>query len=57
VAVLPGTGLDASGGSAEYVRLHFLASPADLRESVRRLAAAWQSYEPDWIPAAPTMAI
>lgn len=57
VAVLPGTGLDASGGSAEYVRLHFLTSPADLREAVRRLAAAWQSYEPGWIPSAPTMAI
>jgi DNA-binding transcriptional MocR family regulator len=57
VAVLPGTGLDASGGSSEYVRLHFLASPADLREAVRRLAAAWQGYEPGWVPSAPTMAI
>jgi DNA-binding transcriptional MocR family regulator len=57
VAVLPGTGLDASGGSAEYVRLHFLASPTDLREAVRRLAAAWQGYEPGWAPSAPTMAV
>lgn len=59
VAVLPGTGLDAEGGSREYVRLHFLASPTDLTEAVRRLAAAWKGYQaqPDWVPSPPTMAI
>jgi DNA-binding transcriptional MocR family regulator len=40
VAVLPGNGLDASGHSAEYLRLHFLAPPDELTEAVRRLAAA-----------------
>jgi DNA-binding transcriptional MocR family regulator len=44
VAVLPGNGLDASGGSAEYLRLHFLAAPEELTEAVRRLAAAWRGY-------------
>ncbi|WP_035858628.1 PLP-dependent aminotransferase family protein [Cryptosporangium arvum] len=46
VAVLPGAGLDATGGSTEYVRLHFLAPHAELTEAVRRLAAAWQAYDP-----------
>lgn len=45
VAVLPGTGLDADGHSEKYVRLHFLAPPDDLSEAVRRLAAAWRSYD------------
>jgi len=36
VAVLPGNGLDASGRSGEYLRLHFLASPGDLTEATRR---------------------
>lgn len=46
VAVLPGSGLDASGQSAEYLRIHFLASPAELTEAVRRLAAAWRAHHP-----------
>jgi len=46
VAVLPGSGLDAAGGSAEYLRVHFLASPDETSEAVRRLAAAWRAYEP-----------
>ena len=46
VAVLPGNGLDASGRSGEYLRLHFLASPADLTEATRRLARAWHTYHP-----------
>ncbi|WP_244223455.1 PLP-dependent aminotransferase family protein [Amycolatopsis circi] len=59
VAVLPGAGLDAEGGSKEYVRLHFLAPPDDLSEAVRRLAAAWHGYRPrpDWVPSVPRMAI
>jgi DNA-binding transcriptional MocR family regulator len=50
VAVLPGSGLDASGTSPDYLRIHFLASPEDLTEAVRRLAEAWRGYRP---PAAP----
>ncbi|HEX9519181.1 MAG TPA: pyridoxal phosphate-dependent aminotransferase, partial [Streptosporangiaceae bacterium] len=50
VAVLPGNGLDASGHSAEYLRLHFLASPDELTEAVRRLAAAWRAYCPPAFP-------
>ncbi|GAA0371457.1 hypothetical protein GCM10010151_71770 [Actinoallomurus spadix] len=44
VAVLPGSGLDASGGSREFVRIHFLAAPDALTEAVRRLATAWDAY-------------
>jgi DNA-binding transcriptional MocR family regulator len=51
VAVLPGSGLDASGGSQGHVRLHFLAAPDDLTEAVRRLAAAWRAYHPPPVPA------
>jgi len=50
VAVLPGNGLDASGHSAEYLRLHFLASPDQLTEAVLRLAAAWRVYRPPAFP-------
>lgn len=59
VTVLPGTGLDAEGGSREYVRLHFLAPPEDLSEAVRRLAAAWRGYHPqrDRVPSMQTFAI
>jgi DNA-binding transcriptional MocR family regulator len=50
VAVLPGSGLDASGRSQEYVRMHFLASPETLTEAVRRLADAWRAYRPPAVP-------
>ncbi|QUH05838.1 PLP-dependent aminotransferase family protein [Saccharopolyspora erythraea] len=46
VAVLPGGGLDAAGGSEEYVRIHFLHTPDDLSQAVRRLARAWHAYRP-----------
>jgi DNA-binding transcriptional MocR family regulator len=46
VAVLPGSGLDASGGSEDYLRIHYLARPADLTEAVHRLAGAWRAYRP-----------
>ncbi|HUY51082.1 MAG TPA: aminotransferase class I/II-fold pyridoxal phosphate-dependent enzyme [Streptosporangiaceae bacterium] len=46
VAALPGSGLDASGRSEDYLRLHFLASPGDLTEATRRLAKAWRTYHP-----------
>jgi DNA-binding transcriptional MocR family regulator len=44
VAVLPGSGLDAAGGSQDCLRVHFIAPPAVLTEAVRRLAKAWQGY-------------
>lgn len=44
VAVLPGSGLDASGGGVEFLRLHFQLSPELLSDAVRRLASAWQVY-------------
>jgi DNA-binding transcriptional MocR family regulator len=50
VAVLPGSGLDASGQSQAYVRLHFLAQPEVATEAVRRLAGAWRAYRPPAIP-------
>jgi DNA-binding transcriptional MocR family regulator len=46
VAVLPGSGLDPSGHSAQYLRIHFLVPPEELTEAVRRLAAAWRAYRP-----------
>ncbi len=59
VAVLPGTGLDAGGGSHDHLRLHFLAPPDDLAEAVRRLAAAWRGYgpAPHRTASTPTLAI
>jgi DNA-binding transcriptional MocR family regulator len=44
VAVLPGSGMDPSGGSEQYLRMHFLARPDELSEAVRRLAQAWRGY-------------
>ncbi|SDT04743.1 aminotransferase-like domain-containing protein [Microlunatus soli] len=46
VAVLPGSGLDISGGGVDYLRLHFQLSPEVLTDAVRRLATAWQAYRP-----------
>ncbi|MGW4720550.1 aminotransferase-like domain-containing protein [Nocardia sp. NPDC004260] len=46
VAILPGAGLDAAGGSAEYVRISFVADKGALREVAQRLAEAWHGYEP-----------
>ena len=59
VAVLPGPGLDASGGSPEYLRLHFAAETDVLTEAVRRLAAAWQDYAPPKtrVTAPPALAV
>ncbi|MFI0263881.1 PLP-dependent aminotransferase family protein [Streptomyces sp. NPDC017056] len=44
VAVLPGSGLDASGGSRQFIRIHFLATPETLTEAVHRLTTAWHDY-------------
>src|ERR1700751_4865398 len=51
VAILPGSGLDASGQSQNYLRLHFAAQQADLTEAVKRLAEAWRAYHPPLAPA------
>jgi aspartate/methionine/tyrosine aminotransferase len=55
--VLPGAGLDVSGHGDRYLRLHFVASPAELTEAVRRLAGAWQDYRPPAARGAPLRAI
>ncbi|MGW7052639.1 aminotransferase-like domain-containing protein [Streptomyces sp. NPDC054887] len=57
VAVLPGSAMDAGGGSTRRLRLHFLTSHDTLTEGVRRLAAAWADYAsaptPDTPPGIP----
>ncbi|WP_210414859.1 aminotransferase-like domain-containing protein [Microlunatus elymi] len=50
VAVLAGSGLDASGGGTQHLRLHFQLSTDLLTDAVARLAEAWQVYRP---PAEP----
>lgn len=50
VAVLPGSGLDASGGGVPYLRLHYQLTPELITEAVSRLAEAWDRYRP---PAEP----
>lgn len=57
VAVLPGGGLDASGGSRDYLRLHFVLSPSQLAEAVQRLAVAWAGYDPPDRQAGPPPAM
>ncbi|WP_326808722.1 PLP-dependent aminotransferase family protein [Streptomyces sp. NBC_01186] len=59
VAVLPGAGLDAGGGSREFLRLHFRLDEAELAEGVRRLARAWHAYDDTRRPTAarPVMAV
>jgi len=59
VAVLPGSGLDADGGSTGHLRLHFLAEPARLTEAVHRLAAAWHGYDarPGQVAYPPAMSV
>ncbi|WP_418958127.1 PLP-dependent aminotransferase family protein [Streptomyces tritici] len=47
VAVLPGSTMDALGGSTRCLRLHFLLPDDVLSEAVRRLAAAWHAYAPE----------
>ncbi|MBF6301395.1 PLP-dependent aminotransferase family protein [Nocardia amamiensis] len=53
VAVLAGSGLDVSGGSGEYIRLHFRHPESTLTAAVARLATAWENYRP---PAQPAIA-
>ncbi|WP_406862088.1 PLP-dependent aminotransferase family protein [Streptomyces sp. HUAS MG47] len=47
VAVLPGSTMDALGGSGRCLRLHFLLPPETLTEAVDRLATAWREYAPE----------
>ncbi|MFF2087189.1 PLP-dependent aminotransferase family protein [Nocardia sp. NPDC058176] len=54
VAILPGAGLDAAGGSIDHIRISFVADPGTLAEATRRLAAAWRSYTPPDRPASAT---
>ena len=59
LAILPGSGLDVTGYSDAYVRLHFRARPEELTEAVARLTTAWQAYHPpaDRVSPRPAIAI
>ncbi|MFQ6397038.1 PLP-dependent aminotransferase family protein [Nocardia sp. KC 131] len=53
VSILAGSGLDPTGGSESYLRIHFLHPLETLSVAVERLAEAWRTYRP---PARPTTA-
>jgi DNA-binding transcriptional MocR family regulator len=59
IAILPGSGLDVTGHSAPYVRLHFRAPLTDLTEAITRLTTAWHAYHPPatQLPSRPALAI
>ncbi|MFE9579487.1 PLP-dependent aminotransferase family protein [Nocardia sp. NPDC006044] len=59
VAILPGSGLDSTGGSADHVRVHFLHPAETLTEAAHRLAEAWRTYRPpaQVIPSPPALAM
>jgi DNA-binding transcriptional MocR family regulator len=44
VLIAPGSLMSPTGGFDEFIRLPFDHEPAVLRDSIRRLASAWQSY-------------
>ena len=44
VSLLPGGALDATGGSADRLRIPFTAVPDELHESLHRAATAWAAY-------------
>lgn len=46
VALLPGAGLDVTGGGGPYLRVPFTLPPDELVGAVARLAAAWAGYDP-----------
>lgn len=52
VSILAGSGLDPTGGSERYLRLHFLHPLETLTTAVDRLAEAWRTYRP---PNRPTV--
>ncbi|MEV6661112.1 PLP-dependent aminotransferase family protein [Nocardia fluminea] len=53
VSILAGGGLDPTGGSDRYLRIHFQHPLETLTAAVERLAGAWRTYRP---PATPTTA-
>ncbi|MGW5922446.1 aminotransferase-like domain-containing protein [Nocardia fluminea] len=53
VSILAGGGLDPTGGSDRYLRIHFQHPLETLTTAVERLAGAWRTYRP---PATPTTA-
>ncbi|MFE1594107.1 PLP-dependent aminotransferase family protein [Nocardia sp. NPDC058705] len=59
VSTLAGSGLDPTGGSERYLRLHFLHPPEILTAAVDRLAEAWRTYRPPVTPgtAPPPLAL
>ncbi|PXX65607.1 DNA-binding transcriptional MocR family regulator [Nocardia tenerifensis] len=59
VAILPGSGLDPTGGSEDHVRIHYLHPTDTLTEAARRLAEAWRSYRPPAraVPSPPALAV
>lgn len=44
VLVLPGSAMSVSGGHEDRLRISLLGEPDALREGIRRMAAAWESY-------------
>jgi hypothetical protein len=59
VALLPGAGLDVTGGGEEYLRIPFTLPPDELVDAVARLAAAWAGYRPPAhrVPSPPPLAV
>ncbi|MFN8109805.1 MAG: PLP-dependent aminotransferase family protein [Thermoleophilia bacterium] len=45
VVILPGPAMSTTGGHADRMRLSLLGEPEELREGIRRLGAAWVSYQ------------
>ncbi|MFD4356686.1 PLP-dependent aminotransferase family protein [Nocardia sp. NPDC058518] len=54
VSILAGSGLDPTGGSERYLRIHFLHPLDTLTAAVDRLAEAWRTYRPPNRPAVAT---
>ncbi|MCC6832252.1 MAG: PLP-dependent aminotransferase family protein [Thermoleophilia bacterium] len=44
VLVLPGSAMSATGGHQDRLRISLLGEPGELREGIRRMAAAWEAY-------------
>ncbi|TCJ89715.1 PLP-dependent aminotransferase family protein [Nocardia alba] len=50
VSILAGGGLDPTGGSEQYLRIHFLHPLQTLTAAAERLAEAWRGYHPPTTP-------
>ncbi|MFD6451527.1 PLP-dependent aminotransferase family protein [Nocardia sp. NPDC060220] len=59
ISILAGGGLDPTGGSDRYLRIHFLHPLETLTTAVDRLAQAWRTYRPPTTltAAAPPLAL